>query len=475
MVKNLFISGLVLTALLTGCSMTNQDQGFLESSKSNDLSAITSDAAGYSWSAEAFLLQKRFSAGMIALNGKLYTIGGYKDMNYLNESVSTAVEEYDPVTKKWTLKAPMPVGFGSPRLAAVGGIIYAFCGGLSAENTVASDKVLAYDPVANTWTQVSTLPYAEKRVSDVASVNGIIYVLGFLGGYAAEASEFYAFNPQNKTWTAKTFGLPTSVVGCRLQALQGKIYLMGGKHNTGKYTTEYYSRTYLYNPAADTWSSGKDMNTARRDFTTAVANGKIYVFGGYDPASSWLKSTEVYDPALNQWTTINNMPQNTIQSEACALSGKVYLAGGYSEATSPSVLNTVYSLNSSSENFTLQIEAENYNNMSGIIVGPSSEGQCAGYFDTGDWLDYNITLPQSGFYQVEYRVSCINGGGKILIGSGGSGTLSTTVLSGTGGWENWTTQSSPQTIWLNAGQQYLWISSIGGAYNINYFRIIKSN
>jgi hypothetical protein len=85
------------------------------------------------------------------------------------------VEEYDPTIDTWTRKADMP----TPRLfltsVAVDGRIYAI-GGVSNTNETLP-LVEVYDPTTNTWTEGPPLAIAREELSACA-VDGTIYVIG---------------------------------------------------------------------------------------------------------------------------------------------------------------------------------------------------------------------------------------------------------------------------------------------------------
>src|SRR6185503_14777492 len=81
----------------------------------------------------------------VAVNGKMYVIGGWGDgkargVNY----------EYDPATDRWTKKQPMPRPAHHAALAAVNGKIYAF-GGFVAPATTAIPVGAAWEPIDNSW------------------------------------------------------------------------------------------------------------------------------------------------------------------------------------------------------------------------------------------------------------------------------------------------------------------------------------
>src|ERR1700686_44850 len=116
----------------------------------------------------------------VALNGKMYVIGGWDDgkaggVNY----------EYNPTTDKWTKKQPMPRPAHPPAPAAANGKIYVMGGFIPPKDTAIPvggawepiDNAWEYDPAADSWKSLAPLP--GKRGSALAAeVGGKIYVIG---------------------------------------------------------------------------------------------------------------------------------------------------------------------------------------------------------------------------------------------------------------------------------------------------------
>ncbi|MFA0963651.1 carbohydrate-binding protein [Roseivirga sp. BDSF3-8] len=122
--------------------------------------------------------------------------------------------------------------------------------------------------------------------------------------------------------------------------------------------------------------------------------------------------------------------------------------------------------------FAQLIEAENFALQSGQMQTEacSEGGQNVGWLANGGWLVYDVNLPYSGTYNVQYRVASPNNGGAIqLERAGGSTVYGQVSVPNTGGWQNWTTVS--HTVNLSAGQQQLAIYIPTAGYNINWLRI----
>jgi N-acetylneuraminic acid mutarotase len=73
----------------------------------------------------------------VALNGKIYIIGGF-DENGLS---TTTVEVYDPIADKWTTAAPLPQPLDHTAVASYDGKLYVVGGGYLSPDTL-SDKII---------------------------------------------------------------------------------------------------------------------------------------------------------------------------------------------------------------------------------------------------------------------------------------------------------------------------------------------
>ncbi len=122
--------------------------------------------------------------------------------------------------------------------------------------------------------------------------------------------------------------------------------------------------------------------------------------------------------------------------------------------------------------WSTRIEAENFVAQSGVDVEASSEGgQNVGWLDPGDWMVWDINLPSTGAYRVEYRVAGTSNGTIQLERAGGSPVYGTIGVPSTGGWQTWQTIS--HNVNLDAGQQQIAIYVPASGYNINWIQFTK--
>jgi N-acetylneuraminic acid mutarotase len=115
--------------------------------------------------------------GAVALDGKIYAIGGQQNQDAA-EIAQSAVEIYDPATHAWSSAASLP--FGRSHIAGATVIMngrIVVLGGETTYNSVIND-VVAYDPARDAWSAMTDLP--QTRNSGVAAfIDGqLIYSTG---------------------------------------------------------------------------------------------------------------------------------------------------------------------------------------------------------------------------------------------------------------------------------------------------------
>ena len=111
------------------------------------------------------------------------------------------------------------------------------------------------------------------------------------------------------------------------------------------------------------------------------------------------------------------------------------------------------------------LEAENYTSMSGVELEDCAQGgKNVGYIESGDWMSYSITVPQTMKYELTLDAASENGGGQIAFSCGGN-TLGTLDIPSTGGWQNW--QQFKVTLELPAGESDLKLNAQQGGFNVD--------
>jgi N-acetylneuraminic acid mutarotase len=283
----------------------------------------------------------------VALNGKMYVIGGWDDgkaggVNY----------EYNPTTDKWTKKQPMPRPAHHAALAAANGKIYVMGGFVVPKDTAIPvgaawepiDNAWEYDPTADTWKSLAPLP-GKRGSALAAAVGGKIYVIG--GATTADGAKdpFFTFfgpskvlatndvyDPATNKWESRT---PMSVARNHAfgAAVNGKIYVIGGR--TGHAFILSATNTDVveeYNPVLNSWSAPKErMPTARSGGAWGTDGRRIFVAGGEVTTTELVgafRAIEAYDTVTNTWMTLPPMPMPRHGVAGAVIGNRFHLVSG---------------------------------------------------------------------------------------------------------------------------------------------------
>jgi N-acetylneuraminic acid mutarotase len=283
----------------------------------------------------------------VALNGKMYVIGGWDDgkaggVNY----------EYNPATDKWTKKQPMPRPAHHAALAAANGKIYVMGGFVVPKDTAIPvggawepiDNAWEYDPAADSWKSLPPLP--GKRGSALAAeVSGKIYVIGGATTVDGSKDPFFTFfgpskvlstndvyDPATNKWESRT---PMSVARNHAfgAAVNGKIYVIGGRTGHGFILSATNTDVVEeYNPISNTWSAPKErMPTARSGGASGTDGRRIYVAGGEVTTTELVgafKAIEAYDVLTNSWMTLPSMPMPRHGVAGAVIGNRFHLVSG---------------------------------------------------------------------------------------------------------------------------------------------------
>lgn len=113
-----------------------------------------------------------------AINGKGYVVGGTDTMvGYPTLAPVNTVYEYDPVGDSWTAKAVIPALGCYRDVVAMNGKLYVIGGTTTQWNLATNTVIYVYDPTTNAWSTGGVLPYAVSGVA-AAAYNGSLYMCG---------------------------------------------------------------------------------------------------------------------------------------------------------------------------------------------------------------------------------------------------------------------------------------------------------
>ena len=185
----------------------------------------------------------------------------------------------------WTKAAPATIARQELYPAVLDGKIYVV-GGFLSQNPGFTDYFESYDPVKNVWTVLKPLPEARHHIT-LSAVKGLLYgVGGFTGGFPNWRAQptMFIYNPAANTWTSGT-DLPVARAEGISAVVDNKIYLIGGRVRATEDARLFNDhidsvRNEVFDPLTNRWSARADAPTARNSAASATIDGKIYVVGG---------------------------------------------------------------------------------------------------------------------------------------------------------------------------------------------------
>lgn len=275
----------------------------------------------------------------------------------------------------WQTNSPIPVtnGLSQTTLAAGDGVVYSIGGGIGAGPDGAIDKLIAYDPASDTYTELASVPGfpdGYRAYGAAVNVNGLVYVFGGISGGQTVTNKTSIYDPSTDTWSAGA-DMPQGRFGATAGAVAGKIYVAGGGtpdfqlaftnfeydtdtdtwatkaaipastpnpfrlHGVGDenagvmhaFAGGFDGRNHLiYDPMADAWSNGPLMPFGVTDPGVVIINTNIYVLGG--PLSGNGRA-QIFDTVGGTWSQGPMMPSPINNTSAAAVDGTIYVIGGF--------------------------------------------------------------------------------------------------------------------------------------------------
>jgi hypothetical protein len=280
------------------------------------------------WSSKMPMPSPRAGLGAAFVDGKVYAVGGVggncDGVTPCDFGPLRTVESYDPGTNAWTAGPSLNVGREGAGVAALGGKTYTIGGHVPGGDP--SGVVEVFDPSSsNAWTTLPESEWMPTARAHFALVTDGTYLYALGGDTQANNLGHVAtverYNPSAHTWSTLT---PMPVAGTSSGAgfLNGTIVVVG---------SDGTSRTDVYDIATDTWHDGVPMPAQRGAMAAGVANGGLWVVGGTSNGSpaygAW-----VYYPATDRrpegWGFGGSMPTARWGLAAAVVGDVVYAIGG---------------------------------------------------------------------------------------------------------------------------------------------------
>lgn len=266
----------------------------------------------------------RHEAGGVAVNGKLYVLGGRGNR---------PVDVYDPGTNQWksVAKAPMEMHHFQP--VAIGAKIYvigAFTCCYPVEKII--KNIYIFDTRTNKWSKGPKMPANRQRGGAGAAVhNGKIYLLGGnTRGHSGGAVNWLdEFDPRTGRWKVLP-DAPDSRDHVTIAVAGNKLVAAGGRKSDHPQTFQKtVSRTNVFDFNKMKWTKEAVIPTPRAGTMTVATGSDVIVIGGESSASAQAhNSVEAYNVNTRRWRKLNSLKKGRHGGAAAFVDGILHVVAG---------------------------------------------------------------------------------------------------------------------------------------------------
>ena len=255
------------------------------------------DAAEDVWNDGPALPEPLHHAGLAAVDGRLYLIGGYREGGEASRRVWSLVPYVTPAGSArpqpgtWRREPDMPTGRGALAVAVVGGEIHAVGGASSfGGRSRLHGAHEAFDPAGRRWTRLPELPDPRDHLAAAGDGDKLFVVGGRKLSLETNSARLDVYDAATKRWS-RGADLPTTRGGLAAAAASGRVFVFGGEQPQGT-----FGAAEVFDVGSGTWSRAPDLPTPRHGLGATVFDQSVYVVGGGpEPGLSVSGATEILE------------------------------------------------------------------------------------------------------------------------------------------------------------------------------------
>jgi len=224
----------------------------------------------------------------------------------------------------------------------------------------------------------------------------------------------------------------------------------------------YHQYGFYWGPGYITWYvDGKAVYTATSNIPTTPGKIMLNVWPGTG-VDSWLGRYDGRTPLVGTYDWISYTAPEAGSGNSGSTSSGNNNSGNNNSGSSSGSSNVTYGQ-------SVTVEAEKFSYMSGVEVA----GGTVGYIDPGDWMSYDVNVPSTGTYSVEFKVASAQGSSFRLEKNSGTEVLANVTVPNTGDWGTY--KSVYADVYLTSGKNTIGIATDRGGFNIDKMVFTEKN
>lgn len=251
-------------------------------------------------------------------------VGGWQD-----DKPTKDVFAFITSKNNWFPLNPLPEARYSHSVVSCDGFVYVLGG--RDENTRLMSSVIRFDPTANKWQSVASLPYPAASLG-VCVFEGQIFVVGGLSN-AGSIEIVLRYSARNNVWQ-RVGNLNFPRGGAAIVADEKFMYALGGMRKVGAGLNakwQYLNTMEIYRRDTNSWMFGKDMLSKRAHGAAAYLNQHIYLTGGQGELFGINKGMDIYDVLTYEWISVPYFGVPRSMSGISVSDDKFYVIGGFTK------------------------------------------------------------------------------------------------------------------------------------------------
>lgn len=219
-------------------------------------------------------------------DGLIWIVGAFKNNNFPNEDPAENVYIYNPSLNFWIKgpEIPMEARRGGAGLIVKNNKFYIVGGNTKGHNGGFSKRFDKYDPLANTWEQLTDAP-RERDHFAAAIIDNKLYAAsgrksGGVGGvFSPVISEVDVYDFATSSWSTleERLNILTARAGASVVNFNDELFVIGGE---GENPGPAFKKVEAFNPLLNSWDTKTDLNFARHGTQAIVSGEGIFIAGG---------------------------------------------------------------------------------------------------------------------------------------------------------------------------------------------------